>query len=287
MPVLFGVDVPSAIVGRADPIATAGAAEALGFDFVSVNDHVMGEAARFESWTLLSWIAASTSRIRLASRVLGVPYRFPALVAKMAESFDRLSDGRFILGLGAGSGEAEFSAMGIPASSLRERVDGLEDAIEIIHGLWEADYFTYNGRQHQVRNALLRPRPQHRIPIWLGAVGPRGLELTGRLADGWIPSLEYAPPERAGSMIQRITSAAERAGRDPSTIQRIYNVGVGFEPDHDESVIVGSPDAIVERLGAFLDLGFTGFNFIVPSADREITVERLAEEVVPALRQLS
>jgi alkanesulfonate monooxygenase SsuD/methylene tetrahydromethanopterin reductase-like flavin-dependent oxidoreductase (luciferase family) len=284
MAVSIGLDVPSAIVGRADPIASAGAAEALGFDFVSVNDHILGGSPRYECWTLLSWIGASTSRIRLASRVLGVPYRNPTLVAKMAESFDRLSNGRLILGLGAGSGETEFSAMGIPAGSLGDRLDGLEDALEIISGLWERDSVAHEGPRYRVTDASLNPRPQHRIPIWLGAVGPRGLELTGRLADGWIPSLDYAPSDRARSMIDRIKSTAERAGRDPSTIDRILNAEVSFDPVEGEAVITGSGDAIVERLGQFLELGFTGFNLVVAGRDREATVERLAEDVIPALR---
>jgi alkanesulfonate monooxygenase SsuD/methylene tetrahydromethanopterin reductase-like flavin-dependent oxidoreductase (luciferase family) len=100
----------------ADPVAEAVRAEALGFDFVSSSDHPGGAAPNYETWTMLCFIAAATSRIRIATRVLGLPYRAPAMVAKMAESLDRLSGGQLILGLGGGSGddddEREFSTDG-------------------------------------------------------------------------------------------------------------------------------------------------------------------------------
>src|SRR5919198_4932249 len=97
---LLGLDIPAA-GALDDPAGVAADAEALGFDFISNNDHVLGNDPRYEGWTLLAWLAAATSRVRVVSRVLGVPYRNPALVAKMAESLDRLSGGRLVLGLGA------------------------------------------------------------------------------------------------------------------------------------------------------------------------------------------
>src|SRR2546426_3421276 len=100
--VLFGLNIETSTAAGADPVADARKAEALGFDFVSANDHLHGVDPRYETWTMLSWVAAGTSRIRVATRVLGVPYRNPAVLAKMAETFDRMSGGRLILGLGAG-----------------------------------------------------------------------------------------------------------------------------------------------------------------------------------------
>src|SRR2546429_2900879 len=99
MAVLFGVNVSSSAAIGADPVADAVRAEELGFDFVSASDHPCGADPTFETWTMLTWIAAATSRIRVATRVLGVPYRPPAIVAKMAETLDRLSGGPLILGL--------------------------------------------------------------------------------------------------------------------------------------------------------------------------------------------
>ena len=112
-----------------DPVRDAATAERLGFDFVSTSDHPRGTDPTYEVWTMLSWIAASTSTVRIATRVLGVPYRSPAMVAKMAETFDRLSGGRLILGLGGGYSDDEFRAFGLRVPTAREKVDGLAEAI--------------------------------------------------------------------------------------------------------------------------------------------------------------
>jgi probable F420-dependent oxidoreductase len=279
---IFGVDVPTSGVG--DPITLARQAEALGFDFISANDHVLGPEPRFEGWTLLSWLAASTSRIQVASRVIGVPYREPVLLAKMAESFDRLSGGRLILGLGAGSGEAEYRAMGLAPATLVERVGALEEAIAVIKGLWTEAELSYRGRRYRTNAAQMEPKPRRPIPIWLGTVGPRGLRLVGQVADGWIPSLPYAPPERAPQMIAAILAAAAKAGRNPTDISRIYNLEVSLEPGQ-VAELVGEPGQIAEQLIEFARIGFTGFNFQPVGAKREEQIERLAHEVVPVVRQ--
>jgi len=114
---LFGLNLSPSVTSGPDPVAQARTAEDLGFDFVSANDHVHGPDPRYEAWTMLSWIAAETSRIRVATRVLGLPYRSPAVVAKMAETFDRLSNGRLILGLGAGASDEEFRALGLEVAA--------------------------------------------------------------------------------------------------------------------------------------------------------------------------
>jgi alkanesulfonate monooxygenase SsuD/methylene tetrahydromethanopterin reductase-like flavin-dependent oxidoreductase (luciferase family) len=282
--ITFGLDVPAELaVG--DPVTNARRAETLGFDFVSTNDHVLGPEPRYEGWTLLTWLAAGTTRIRIASRVIGVPYREPALLGKMAETLDRLSGARLILGLGAGSGESEFRAMGLPESTVGGRVRALEEAIHIIRGLWQQPILTYEGERYVAREAGIEPRPSRRIPIWLGTVGPRGLALVGRLADGWIPSLPYARPEHAPEMIGRILGAATEAGRDPADIARIYNVEIGFDVDADADAVVGSSDQITERLISFARMGFTGFNFKPVGPDRDGQVERIAREVIPAIRE--
>jgi len=121
---LFGLNVSTSAEPGSDPVADARRAEALGFDFVSASDHLHGETPSLETWTMLSWIAAGTSRIRVATRVLGVPYRHPAVVAKMAETFDRLSGGRLILGLGGGASDEEFRAFGLGFRPPRDKVDG-------------------------------------------------------------------------------------------------------------------------------------------------------------------
>jgi alkanesulfonate monooxygenase SsuD/methylene tetrahydromethanopterin reductase-like flavin-dependent oxidoreductase (luciferase family) len=280
---LFGVDIPSA-GGLEHPGRAAEEAEQLGFDFVSNNDHVLGHEPRFEGWTLLTWLAAATSRVRVVSRVLGVPYRNPVLVAKMAESLDRLSHGRLVLGLGAGSGEGEFRAMGLPEASLAGRVTNLAETIEIARRLWRGDRVSHSGRQLRVDDAQIAPPAGRHIPIWLGTAGPRGVELVGQWADGWIPSLSYVSPSEAPRKIAAIRDAAELAGRDPDELDLVYNVEVAFEATATAD-LVGSPPELADRLQMFLGLGFTGFNFLPVGPDRTAVVERLARDVVPLLRQ--
>src|SRR5436305_6742284 len=108
-----------------------------------------GPDPRYELWSMLSWIAASTSRIRVATRVLGVPFRHPSVLGKMAETLHRLSGGRLILGLGAGASEEEFGALGLPVASPRDRVDGLGETIRIVRGLWSEPSFTFEGLHYR------------------------------------------------------------------------------------------------------------------------------------------
>jgi alkanesulfonate monooxygenase SsuD/methylene tetrahydromethanopterin reductase-like flavin-dependent oxidoreductase (luciferase family) len=282
---LFGVGISPSAGPGADPVRDATAAERLGFDFVSVSDHPCGTKPTFETWTMLTWIAAATSRIRIATRVLGVPYRSPAMVAKMAETLHRLSAGRLILGLGGGSSDEEFRAFGMGVPTPREKVEGMVDAIHILRGLWSEPRFTYAGTRYRTESADLEPKPAGRIPIWLGTYGNRALDATGRLADGWIPSLGSAPPEQASAMRERILAAAAGAGRDPAEITCVYNVPVRIGgPDGESGVVAGSAQTVIERLAGFAGLGFTSMNFMPAGPDTREQTERLAHEVLPALR---
>src|SRR6185437_16179988 len=145
----IGVNLSTAAGPGCDPVAFAQRAAHLGFDFLSSSDHPSGPQPSFETWSLLTWIAASTSRIAVATRVLGVPYRPPAMVAKMAETLDRLSGGRLILGLGGGYSDEEFQAFGLPVPTPRAKVDGLAEAIEIARGLWHEPSFTFTGNHYR------------------------------------------------------------------------------------------------------------------------------------------
>ncbi|HEY1619772.1 MAG TPA: LLM class flavin-dependent oxidoreductase [Streptosporangiaceae bacterium] len=283
---LLGVNVPVSAAPGADPVAAAVAAERLGYDFVSASDHPSGTEPSYETWTMLTWIAASTSRIQIASRVLSLPFRAPALVAKMAESLDRLSGGRLILGLGAGYADPELRGFGLPVPSAREKVDGLADALAVIRGLWSEPEFSYAGPVHHTEAARLEPKPGHPIPLWLGTFGDRALGVTGRLADGWIPTLGYAPLDKLPAMRARVLSAASDAGRDPGEITCALNVevAVGLPEGSDPDLISGSPAQVAGRLLSLAELGFTAFNFMPSGPDAARQPQLLGEEVIPLLR---
>ena len=289
MDLSFGVTVIPSVSERSDPVAEARHAEELGFDLVTVWDHLHGDRPSFETWTLLTWIAASTSRISVGPNVLGLPYRDPVVTAKMVETLHRLSGGRLVLGLGAGGNDREFEAFGLPVRSPREKIESLEEAVTIIRGVWFAPSFSFRGRHYRTVGAEVEPKPSGAIPIWLGTYGQRALELTGRTADGWLPSMAYAPPDVAREKLKVVKESAERVGRDPDRLTYAYNVSVrvggGPPPDPDRRV-GGEPGAVAERLAGLAADGFTYFNVWL-SGDRWEQRERLMEDVVPAVRALA
>jgi probable F420-dependent oxidoreductase len=284
---LFGLNVPTAVDETVDPVAEATRAEELGFDFVSASDHLHGDAPTNEPWTMLAMIAAATSRLRVATRVLAVPYRPPPVVAKMAETLDRLTGGRVILGLGGGYLNEEFRAFGLRAPSPRDKIDGLEEAIRVIRGVWSEKTFSFDGRLFRTDGARLEPKPGHRIPIWVGTYGPRALNLTGRLADGWIPSLGFAPPDEVRVMRDRVLRAAREAGRNPDDITCAYNIVVRVDEraERDPSVVSGSAGAVADQLIGFAGIGFSAFNLMPTGPEQDEQIDRLGRDVIPEVRR--
>ncbi|GAA3158306.1 LLM class flavin-dependent oxidoreductase [Nonomuraea roseoviolacea] len=280
---MFGLGISTSAAAGADPVGDARAAEELGFDFVSASDHPCGSAPTYEVWTILTWVAAATSRIRVATRVLGVPYRSPAMVAKMAETLHRFSGGRLILGLGGGYSDEEFRAFGLGVPSPREKVAGMEEAVQVIRGLWSRPSFTFEGGRYQTFEADLEPKPERPIPIWLGTYGRRALEVTGRLADGWIPSYGFAPPEQVTGLRAQVLAAA--GGRE---VECVYNVPVRIgdvgDAGDDGGVVAGSAEQVTERLGELCGLGFGSMNLMPVGTDFRDQAELLAQKVVPHLR---
>ena len=282
---IIGLGLSTTPGADVNPVAEAELAERLDFDFVSASDHLHGETPTFEPWTLLTWVAAATSRIQVLTRVLAIPYRSPAVTAKMAETLDRLSNGRLILGLGAGYLDSEFKALGLEVPSLRDKIDGMAEAIRMMRGLWSERPYSFEGRRYRLEEARLEPAPAHQIPIWLGTYGPRALRFTGQLADGWIPSYGFAPPDKVVDMMARVRDAAEKAGRDPDAVKAVYNVAVDLrEGTEVKGGFAGSPARVAERLHELASLGFDGLNLIPGDGDKPRQIEELGNEILPALR---
>ncbi|MEW1861876.1 LLM class flavin-dependent oxidoreductase [Streptomyces sp. NBC_00669] len=265
-------------------VAEARDAERLGFDLFALSDHLHGDRDTWEPWTALSFLAAATERITLATDVLGLPYRAPAVLAKMAETLDRLSHGRLVLGLGNGGYDAEFAAFGLSTRTPGQKVAALDEAVQVINSLWQRPTTTFVGRHFAVYDARIEPRPAHPVPIWLGTYGPRALEVTGRLADGWLPSLQRLGLAEAVGLRDKVRAAARAAGRDPDTITCACNVQVLLErrrgvPGH---VLAGSSQDVAEQLVAVVRAGFT-FPLLFGLTHPE-TRERFATEVMPLVR---
>jgi alkanesulfonate monooxygenase SsuD/methylene tetrahydromethanopterin reductase-like flavin-dependent oxidoreductase (luciferase family)/FAD/FMN-containing dehydrogenase len=265
-------------------VALAQLSEQLGYDLVTFQDHPY-QPAYLDTWTLMTWVAARTDLIHIASNVLNLPLRPPAVIARAAASLDLLSAGRFDLGLGAGGFWDAIEAMGGRRLSPGQSIDALDEAIDVIRGIWAADErasLRLGGEYYPLRGAKRGPAPAHDIPIWLGAYKPRILRLTGRKADGWLPSLPYLKPGDLQAGNQVIDEAARDAGRDPAEIRRLLNISGRFSAT-GRGLLDGPPGQWVDDL---LPLVLEdGVGTLIVMADEPETMQRFAEEVMPPLRE--
>lgn len=280
----FGTFVTPQAERPDDVVALALTTEEAGLDLVSFQDHPY-QPAFLDTWTLLTWVAARTSTVRLAPNVLNVPLRPPAVLGRAAASLDRLSGGRLELGLGAGAFWDGIEAMGGTRLRPGEAVDALAEAIEVIRGVWDVGRrggVRVDGAHHRVRGARRGPPPAHDIPIWVGAYKPRMLRLTGRMADGWLPSLAYLPPTGFAAANAAIDAAAAEAGRDPREVRRLLNVNGAFLPS-SRGLLQGPPRQWAEELTALAREH--GFSTFILAADDPASIEMFGREVAPAVRE--
>jgi alkanesulfonate monooxygenase SsuD/methylene tetrahydromethanopterin reductase-like flavin-dependent oxidoreductase (luciferase family) len=260
-------------------------ADAAGLDLVGIQDHPYVD--RFlDTWTLMATVLAETEQIRVFPDVANLPLRPAAMIAKAAASLDVLSGGRFELGIGAGYSWDAIAAMGGPRRSARESVEALEEAIAIIRLFWSGERGAlFDGRYYTVKGVHPGPSPAHPIGIWIGAYRPRMLNLTGRLGDGWIPSLRYAPPDRIPAMQRRVDEGAEEAGRQPADVRRMYNISGAITDGDARGLLRGPASQWIEELTGFvLELGLDTFLFW-PREEHARQLERFAGEVVPGVRE--
>ncbi len=265
-------------------IGLAQLADELGLDLLGVQDHPY-QPRFLDTWTLLSALAGQTTRIRLVPDVLNLALRPPAVLARAAASLDILSGGRVELGLGAGAFPDGVAAMGGPRRSPQQAVDALGEAIAVLRALWTpGGAATFAGDYYQLAGAQPGPLPPHPIGIWLGSYKPRMLRLTGKLADGWIPSSAYASPQEIAVMTGILDAAATAAGRDPGAIRRVYNIAGQFAAT-ERGFLQGPPRLWVEQLTELaLTTGMSAF-LLAPGQDVEGDLQRFAEEVAPGVRE--
>ncbi|GAA3382904.1 LLM class flavin-dependent oxidoreductase [Cryptosporangium minutisporangium] len=257
--------------------------EQVGLDLASIQDHPY-QARFLDTWTLLSVIAARTTRLRVTPNVVNLPLRPPAVLAKSVASLDLLTGGRVELGLGSGAFWDGIAALGGRRLTPAQAVDALAEAIGVIRALWApSGSVRIAGEYYGVQGAHAGPAPAHHVGIWLGAYKKRMLALTGRLADGWLPSSPYAGPDQLPGMNAAIDAAAEEAGRDPRDIRRLYNIGGRFAP-RGTGFLTGPAGMWAEQLAELtLDQGMSGY--VVMGDDPDV-VRRFAAEVVPAVNEL-
>ena len=271
----IGIDVAQHHLGWEEMVDRVRFAEDAGFDGAWVFDHfkpLYGDPGGpcMEGWTLLAALAACTTRIRLGTLVTGVTYRNPALLAAEAATVDHVSDGRLELGVGAAWFEAEHDALGFDFPRAGERIDRLEEAIQVVKALFTADGVSFDGRHYRLRDASYNPKPVQRPhpPIWVGGGGERRtLPLAARHADVWHG---FGSPDVVARKSAIVDRAAEEAGRDPSTIARSTDLSISEPLDE----VRRTADALRE----------VGISYLVASwpADRA-RMDQFAADVLPEL----
>jgi alkanesulfonate monooxygenase SsuD/methylene tetrahydromethanopterin reductase-like flavin-dependent oxidoreductase (luciferase family) len=271
---LFGTFVTPTAQDPRQAVDLAITADRAGLDLVTFQDHPY-QPSFLDTWTLMSYAAARTERVRFTGNVLNLPLRPPAQLARAAASLDILSGGRFELGIGAGGFYEPIAAMGGPRLTAGKAIEALAEAIPIIRDLWDTDArgrVSHEGTHYTVVGAKRGPKPAHDIGIWIGAYKPKMLALTGAQGDGWLPSMDYLPdgPASLPDMNARIDDGAESAGRSPADIRRLMNF-MRFDK---------SPEYLADLA---LTHGISGFIF---GGDDHAMTERLAAEVAPEVRDL-
>lgn len=281
---LFGTFITPTNSDPQAPVRLAQLSEQLGLDLVTFQDHPY-QPSFLDTWTLMSWVAAQTERIHVSGNVLNLGMRQPAVVARSAASLDLLSGGRFELGLGSGGFNDAAVAMGAERRTPAESVSALEEGLEIIRGIWDASErspLRVAGQFHRVDGAKRGPAPAHDIPIWLGAYKRRMLRVTGAKADGWLPSLPYLKEGGLARGNATIDEAAVEAGRSPSEIRRLLNVG-GVFTDRSTGQLQGPVDQWVEELTHMaLEDGVSAF---ILTGDDPDQIRAFAQDVAPAVRE--
>ena len=280
--------------GWDDLLAMTLKTEELGFDSVWFADHLLMRVPGYEPqgawecWSMLAAFAARTERVELAPFVTSTGYRNPALIAKMAETIDEISGGRFILGLGSGWAEPEYTAFGFPFD---HRASRFEEALQIIVPLIRTGKVDFQGRFYSAIDCELRPRgprPEG-MPIMIGTFrGERMMRLTAEYADQWNVWAQWTGNRAATikPLMEKMDAICEEAGRDPATLERSAAVMVDFEgaygrPGQDVPSLIGSPEELAEEFRAYAAAGVSHIQ-IYPDPCTVAGIEQLA----PALELL-
>ena len=280
-------------------------AEMLGYDYVTVSDHVMiptsiasrypysdsGEfpsgaaAERLEQLTAATFIAASTSKLRVVTSVMVVPHRPAVLTAKILATLDFLSKGRLTLGIGAGWCEEEFEAIGAPPFAERGAVT--DEWMAVCRELWTADEPKFAGKYVKFQDVLFPPKPvQNPIPIWVGGESGPALRRTARYGDAWYPigTNPQHPMDTLGRYkagVAKLRDLTQKAGRDPSAVGLAYRVSSNPEAqpkgtvDGERKLFTGSAADWIGDIRALQEVGVEYFDFGLFGSDLAATIDNI------------
>ncbi|RUM97159.1 TIGR03619 family F420-dependent LLM class oxidoreductase [Pseudaminobacter arsenicus] len=283
--------------------------EELGYDSVWVWDHMLlGVDPNFpiiDSLTVLTGIAARTTRIKMGTGILVLPLRNPVALAKQLSSMDQLSEGRLVMGMASGWYKREFDAVGIP---FEKRGKIMDENLEIMRRLWTEEMVSGEYMNHNISKAVMYPKPhQKEIPILIGGYVDRVLQRAATVGDGWLTYFYRAEDfkkswdkirnyaKEAGKDPDKLMNASQlpiRVGKSKAAIQDEMNDWLNKEwdfPEHSdctrESAIMGSVDECVEQLREHIDAGVQKIIFVPYKYEME-QVETIAKEIIPRLKAL-
>jgi len=289
-------------------------AEELGYDSIWSSDHFFlnADAVKrncMEAWTLITALAVDTKEIRVGTLVTGNNYRYPAVLAKIASTVDRISEGRLNFGLGAGWKEVEYNAYGIPFPSVKDRMDMLEESIQIIKQLWTEDKVTFEGKHYQLKSAPSVPKPvQDLPPIFIGGTGrKRTLNIVAKYAD-YLNFVWFVDPKEIPELLDVAKQHCERVGRDFDSLGKSYfaHVIMGETEDELDAILkeraqqrgqsveefkkslpgafIGLPEEIIARFNEYIDYGFDYFQVMFPYGHDMKLTKKFANLVMKKIR---
>jgi len=305
----FGVTLPQIKRSWEETRAAATEFDELGFDSVWVCDHVYGvpnpKLPIFEAWSLLAAVAAITKRVELGTLVTPPFFRNPAILAKQIATIDQISGGRCIAGLGAGWFQAEFEAYGCDFPPLGQRLEALDETVQVLQRLWSEEQVSFEGRFATVKDALCEPKPVRKPPILIGGGGERVLMgIAARRADIWNNMAVYQA--QLAEKVAALHRRCEEVGRDPADIEvsqqcvvvigedgsaaevalekakQIYGGHMGGALE--EHGIWGAPEQVIERIERHRALGCSSFIIEFFGRDTRVPARLFAEKVLPAFR---
>jgi alkanesulfonate monooxygenase SsuD/methylene tetrahydromethanopterin reductase-like flavin-dependent oxidoreductase (luciferase family) len=269
------------------------------FDSAWLPDHLQfGDRPFLEGWTALTYFAAQRPELKYGHIVLCQLFRNPALLAKMSASFQYLSQGNFILGIGAGWEENECRAYDIPFPPPGQRVEELEETLQIIKALWREDHVTFEGKYHRVTDAFCQPKPEPIPPIMVAAFQPRMMRLAARHADWW--NIGASDLAKTREQVEMLDKACEAVGRDPASLRRTAMVGCYCAESEQEVKrltamhkgpfglgFVGTPEQVAEQMQPYVQLGINYFMISAGGFPDFTSLHTLSNKVLPMLNRQS
>ena len=315
MDIGLGAPTRGSLANKRDLKRVVERAETLGFNSVWIPDHIVIPSSFapnypyaadgrptfpsiwLEQLTAMAWLAGITENIQLVTSVMVVPHRRPVHTAKILSTIDVLSEGRVILGCGAGWMEEEFVALG--AEPFTERGQVTDEYIRIFRELWTSDAPAFEGDYVRFSDIVFEPRPiqEPGIPIWIGGEGPRAIRRVVELGDGWMPiganpKFPLYTLELYTSALERLTRRCEAAGRDPATVTKVYfavwpSNAPPFEPEVGQRFLCTGTDAqIADDINQLAEAGVDHLllNFARPTLDETLAeMDRFASDIRPKL----